>query len=651
MNRAAISLLIIFWSGAVYALTPNQWRFRQTIEVPASGLVQVNLPAETVNIARPDLSDLRIFDANEKEVPFLIDQPVPRAESTVPPKDFHAEIISTETRLLIATGTDLTIAGITLETPAGASFIKSVRVEGSSDQKNWRTLTSGDPVFSMSNGAAKPRVQFPEGTWQFLRVVLDDSRTLPVAWTGARLIIAGSPAPTEPVSATIKSRDENPGMTRLGLDLGAANLRIASIRIGASEPVFTRAVTVAAPELSEEKLHEQTLSSGVLYRVDLNGKIEARLDVPIEKQIYGRDLVLLIDNGDSPPLLISEVRADRRMTRLLFFAPAAGSYSLLSGNSQCDPPRYDLSQLGDQLRRAVATEGRVSRPVLNPGYDAAANLPQGFITGAKIEIAPWKFRKPVQVAKAGAQQLELDPDVLARAMPDLGDLRVVSENVQLPYLIERTSISRTVNLTATHANDRERPTISRWQLKLPQAGIPITRITCISDSSLFERTFRIWEELTDERGNKYPGDLAQPTWRRVPNQPARQLAASFERPPRSDTILIETENGDNPPIELHEFRGYYPATRVIFASPGSQPIALYYGNDEAATPRYDAKLIAAPLLRSDRMAAGLGPQEILKSEQVTETLRGSARYIFWGVLGIVVAALLVLISRLLPKVG
>src|SRR5205823_2794549 len=307
MNRAAISLLIIFWSGAVYALTPNQWRFRQTIEVPASGLVQVNLPAETVNIARPDLSDLRIFDANEKEVPFLIDQPVPRAESTLRPKDFHAEIISPETRLLIATGTDLTIAGITLETPAGASFIKSVRVEGSSDQKNLRTLTSGDPVFSMGNGAAKPR--------------------------------------------------------------------IASIRSGTSEPVFTRTITVAAPELSEEKLHEQTLSSGVLYRVDLNVKIEARLDVPIEKQIYGRELVLLIDNGDSPPLLISEVRADRRMTRLLFFAPAAGSYSLLSGNSQCDPPRYDLSQLGDQLRRAVATEGRVSRPVLNHGYDGAANFP------------------------------------------------------------------------------------------------------------------------------------------------------------------------------------------------------------------------------------------------------------------------------------
>ena len=43
MNRAAISLLFIFSSSAVYALTPNQWQFRQTIEVQAPGLVQVDL--------------------------------------------------------------------------------------------------------------------------------------------------------------------------------------------------------------------------------------------------------------------------------------------------------------------------------------------------------------------------------------------------------------------------------------------------------------------------------------------------------------------------------------------------------------------------------------------------------------------------------
>lgn len=216
-------------------------------------------------------------------------------------------------------------------------------------------------------------------------------------------------------------------------------------------------------------------------------------------------------------------------------------------------------------------------------------------------------------------------------------------------MIERTSIDRTVSLTAASSNDRERPTVSRWQLKLPQAAIPITRISCASDSSLFERTFRLWEELTDERGDKYPSELAQATWRRVPSQPAGPLVVSLERTPRSDTILIETENGDNPPIELHDFRGYYPATRVIFTSAKSQPIALYYGNDEASAPRYDAKLVAAQLLRSEKIAAVLGSQETLKTERVRETVRGSARYIFWGALGIVVVALFALISRLLPR--
>src|SRR5207302_308740 len=81
-----------------------------------------------------------------------------------------------------------------------------------------------------------------------------------------------------------------------------------------------------------------------------------------------------------------------------------------------------------------------------------------------------------------------------------------------------------------------------------------------------------------------------------------------------------------------------------------QPIALYYGNDEAAAPRYDAKLIAAQLLRSERTAVALGRQEILKSGRVTETLRGSDCYIFWVAFGIVVAALSLLISRLLLKV-
>jgi Replicative DNA helicase len=88
MKLCVVLVPIIFWTSAACGLTPNQWQYRQSIDVPVTGLVQINLPLETSNIARPDLSDLRIIDSTEKEIPFLIDQPMPRPESSVPVKDF-----------------------------------------------------------------------------------------------------------------------------------------------------------------------------------------------------------------------------------------------------------------------------------------------------------------------------------------------------------------------------------------------------------------------------------------------------------------------------------------------------------------------------------------------------------------------------------
>ena len=110
---------------------------------------------------------------------------------------------------------------------------------------------------------------------------------------------------------TIKSRDESPGTTRLALDLGAANLTLGSLRIESNEPVFTRAVTLAVPEVSDDGIRERNITDAVIYRVNVNGKNEAHLEIPLESQIHTRELLLLIRNEDSPPISIDTVRADR----------------------------------------------------------------------------------------------------------------------------------------------------------------------------------------------------------------------------------------------------------------------------------------------------------------------------------------------------
>jgi Protein of unknown function (DUF3999) len=640
-------------AGSLGAITPNEWRLSQAIDVPATGLVRVNVPPETLNAARSDLADVRIVDSAGSEVPYLIDRPMPRRESALRAKELRTALEPTATRITLTTGTMSVLKGVTFETPPGVEFIKGVGVEGSHDGATWLQLATDKPIFRMPGGPANPSVSFSEGVWEFLRLTIDDSRTAAVPFTGVLLQVAETNAPAEPFPLTIKTRDESSGVTRLSVDVGAMNLTVASLGIETTDPLFVRPVTIAVPELANDNISEQTLCTGSVYRVDFNAKVQSQVEIPIDRQIHSRELIVLIDNGDSPPLGINAVHGSRRVTNLLFFVREAGRYQLLSGNSQCAAPRYDLSELEEQLKSAETIEGRAGPLIANADYKLPDNLAALPLTGAKIDVAAWKFRKPVQLSKLGAQQIELDPDVLVGAERDQRDLRIVIDHRQLPFLLERPSISRSLPLAAAPANDLKKPRLSRWSLKLPQAGIPITRVTCAADSALFQREMRLWEEATDDRGDKFPRELGHATWKRVPGETTREFAIHLDAVPTSDKLLLETDNGDNPAIKLHDFRGHYPVSRIVFktAPDSTQPIWIYYGNPDAASPHYDVALIADQLFRAERALATLGRQENMNSqtERIIQTLSGFSLYIFWGVLGVVVAALLLLISRLLPK--
>ncbi|HTG52518.1 MAG TPA: DUF3999 family protein, partial [Candidatus Tectomicrobia bacterium] len=516
----ALALLVAAQTGL--AFDPNEWRNTQALEIPAKGLVRVNVPAATLDAAQPGLEDLRIVDSTRNQVPYLIERLLPDPESTLQPTEFRSTIENGATRLVLKTGTSAPVVGVSLETPA-TRFMKAVDVEGSNDETTWTKLAGGDSLFQLPNGATKLRVSLPAGAWQFLRVTIDDLGSPPVPFTGAQLHKARTTAPAEAVAVTVKSRDESPGTTRLALDLGAANLTLGSLRIESNEPVFTRAVTLAVPEVGDDGIRERNIANAVIYRVNVNGKNEARLEIPLESQIRTRELLVLIRNEDSPPISIDTVRADRRLVRLTFFANQPGQYSLLSGNTQCDAPRYDLSALNGKLRNATATDVVPSALVPNLNYrppEALAALP---LSGAKIDVAKWKFRKLLPLTQNGVQHVELDPELLARSQPDQRDIRIVRGEYQLPFLFERTSLSRPINLSAALANDPKKPAFSRWSVQLPQPGVPITRLVCTSSSPLFHRQIRLWEEVTDERGDKFASELGHATWDETPDDPKRDL--------------------------------------------------------------------------------------------------------------------------------
>jgi hypothetical protein len=642
---------LVIGVSASAANPPSDWLHEQTFNAPAAGLVKLNLPVETLDAARAGLEDLRLYDDAGNEVPYLIERPVPAAKVVQNAKSFQVSLNANTTAITLETGLAQPLDGITFETPAMA-FIKAVRVEGSADGKNWQSLVQGQPIFHQPYGANHLHVAFPAGAWRWLRLTVDDQRSPPIPFTGARVHAAAiEPVPGELIPVAITERDENPGETRLALNLGAANLDVAAIQIETAGPLFTRQVTLAVPQVSEDAIHEQTVGQGVIYRVAIEGQpASENLSVLLENQIRSRELFLFIKNGDSPPLPVSAVRVERRPAYLVFLARQPGTFHLLTGNSRCDAPHYDLATLNMNLKSVAVSAIKLPPPSDSPNFRAPEVLPGLEVIGAALDISEWKFRKPVKISSAGAQQVELDLDVFAHAQPGFADLRVLHGSNQVPYIIERTSISRSLAPTVTATNDSKDPKLSRWIIHLPRAGLPLMRLTCATKTPLFQREMSLYEELADERGDKYRHTLGSSSWEQTPERKSKEFSLTLDGAAQSDTLFLETENGDNPPIELEKFTAFYPATRLLFKAKPDDGLFLYYGNPRGSPPRYDLSLVADQLLAADKKTASLSDEQQLKKSSWRENeVPGKGGIVFWGILAVVVVVLLIIISRLLPK--
>src|SRR5262252_5615569 len=89
---AVVGLTIVVVAQTSLAFDPNEWRNTQALDIPAKGLVRVNVPPVTLDAAQSGLEDLRIIDSTGNQVPYLIERLVSESESTTRPAEFRSTI-------------------------------------------------------------------------------------------------------------------------------------------------------------------------------------------------------------------------------------------------------------------------------------------------------------------------------------------------------------------------------------------------------------------------------------------------------------------------------------------------------------------------------------------------------------------------------
>ncbi|MEO6246659.1 MAG: hypothetical protein ABIQ12_14630 [Opitutaceae bacterium] len=642
--RWAPLALALFALAPLRAFEVSEWKNRQTLRVDTPGTVTFALPPETLDAARADHGDLRLLDPAGREVAFGLSRMTPPAVRPTPAKAFRSTLTATATEVVIDTG-DTRGTSLVLASPA-PNFLKAARIETSADGVTWRLAGDGVPLFRQF-GAEQLAVPAAAA---FVRITLDDSRSRPVPITGAMVVSrTASPPVAVPLGVRIARREEFAGETVLALELDAAHTPLDKLEFSTPERLYTRRVTIGVRELGEGTAVERTLTTGTIFRVAFEG------DAPVSQSTVRlgfvpptRELIVHIVNGDSPPLAFPAVALTRHEVRCYFDAAVVGDYTLLTGNERVTAPRYDVAGFrpGPDVSVSALTPGPLTP---NPGYRAPETLPGTTLLGAAIDPAPWRFRKAVQVTTPGVQQLELDLDVQVRAQAGFGDVRLVRDGAQVPYLLERPALSRSLDLTLKPANDPSRPRLSRWEIALPQAGLPLTRLTLSSPTPLFQRHLRVFETVTDDRGNRHERTFATGEWSHTPGE-ARPVTLPLNSTPATATLIVETDNGDNPPIALTTATATHGVVRLLFKTEAA-PVALYYGNAQATSPRYDLALVAGQILTAPKIAATLGPEENARPEGwAKHALAGaSGGALFWAVLALVVMGLLGVVAKLLPK--
>jgi hypothetical protein len=630
---------------------PAAWQHFQTIRLNQSGLLRLDLPVATLDAAQADLRDVRLFDDTGREVPFLLERTAPQRPASRPASSFKSSLSGDATVVTIATGPPQPLQAVTLETPA-PDFLKAVTIEGSADGRSWTRLAAGE-LFFRQFGASRLQLPLDGRAWSQLRLTLDNRRSPPIPITGARV----HPAPVEqtarhPLGVEIVDREEAGQQTRLTLRLAAANATLGALTLQTPEPLFTRTVSLVLRQVSENEITETVLARDTIFRLAANDTARAE-DLALDAGVVvpAREVVLVIDNGDSPPLPVTGLHADAWPVALTFHAGESRVFHLLSGNPSVPAPRYDLAALRGQLKPTAITALDTAPLAANPAWRAPEALPGVELVGTAIDLAGWAFRKPVTLAAAGVQQLELDLEVLAHTARSFADLRLVREGKQLPYLLDRTPIERKFSPGATRVTDPKRPSVSLWELQLPHRDLPLSRLECATTATLFQRSAMLTEEQRDDRGNTHRVRLGAAEWVRAPGRKETRLSIQFLQAPRTDRVWLEVENGDNPPLELTDFTCWHPATRVLFKADAAAGTFLYYGNPAASAPRYDLSLVARQLLAADKAKAALGAELTLKKVRggSSTELGGAGSWIFWAVLGGVVLALLVVLAKLLPK--
>lgn len=311
------------------------------------------VPLPVMDKASSDLADLRLFDANNREIPYAIRIRRDLDEKReIPTRLFNQGSAGpTTSEVSVDLGDNPGEHNeIEIET-SGSNFRREVVIEGSDSGREWRMLSNDGVVFSFAsqnNVAESKRVAYPTSRYRYLRVKVSrdpmtDDETPQV--TSMKVMMAvrekGWLSTWDvPVPSYQLQRNQGAHAAVWTLDLGG-RIPCDRLNLQFAEDSFSRPFQV---ESIDDPQNVRLLASGDLTRH--YGDEKKPLVIYFNEETVVRKLRLQITDYSNPTLNITSISASAPARQLVFELkqPVAQPLRLYFGNEHVPAPHYDFEK-------------------------------------------------------------------------------------------------------------------------------------------------------------------------------------------------------------------------------------------------------------------------------------------------------------------
>lgn len=348
MNKAVICAILfsaLCFQSAALAADMSEWSHFAPLEVYGSNKYKaVFLTDEVYAQALPNLSDLRLIDSANQQVPYYIQAGNILLEqkatwiATRPVLSFRKDEDSYfDYAAVIQPGIDPMANKLAFALMPGRNFVKQVEVYGSYDNVKWEYVNNGQ-IYRVDGRVQSELLFGGIRKFSYYRVrILENSGDFSPG--EMKLVYAENRADLTRYERSFVPEYEVKNAQRETI-ITVKNPKKLHIKrvVFDVEGNFQRNYSVYA-EVKAVSL----LQSGEMYNLQFAGVNIANKGIALNKQLSAEAFAIKVYDRDDRPLQIKEIRVEYFVDKLVFPDLGDGPYRLYFGNSKAEKPVYELA--------------------------------------------------------------------------------------------------------------------------------------------------------------------------------------------------------------------------------------------------------------------------------------------------------------------